>query len=127
VVVLSTDKWNWPELCNIDVDRMSGSRAFAYDDVVHWLLRGVDAECLKRWNGLPGTVAAASLAGPSVHHGKKILWVREPKHTVVGEVPTASGDGVVLFSQLDLRSHVLRSGHNYDPVAERILVNIVSK
>ncbi len=71
--------------------------------------------------------AAASLAGESLQQSKKILWVREPKHTVVAEVPTAGGDGVVLFSQLDLRSRVLRSGENYDPVAERILINVVSK
>jgi hypothetical protein len=127
VVVLSTTKWNWPELCEIQVDRMGGSRVFSYDNSTHWLLQGVDSECLKRWNGLPGTVAAASLAGPSLQHSRKILWVREPKHTVVAELPAAGGDGVVLFSQLGMRGRVLRLGNNYDPAAERILVNILSR
>ncbi len=105
MVVLSTDRWNWRELCDVAVERTSGSRVFPYHNRTHWLLRDVDAECLKRWNGLPGTVAAASISGQAVRDATKILWVREPKHTVVAEVPTAGGDGVVLFSQLDLRNH----------------------
>jgi hypothetical protein len=125
VVVLSTDRWDWKELCEIEVGPVSGSRVFPYDDAGHWLLRGIDPECLKRWNGLPGTVAAASIEGAAVKAGKKILWVREPKHTVVAEVPAADGDGSILFSQLDLRRHILRSKPGYDPVSEQILLNIV--
>ncbi len=127
VVVLSTPRWNWQELCDVEIDRTSGSRVFTYDDIEHWLLDGIDAECLMRWNGLPGTVAARSILGPAVQQGRKIAWVREPRHTVLAEVPAATGEGVVLFSQLDLRDHVLRAAKHYDPVAERMLVNILSK
>lgn len=127
VVVLSTPRWNWRELCDVEIDRTSGSRAFPYEGSEHWLLQGIDAACLKRWNGLPGTVAMRSVAGSAVQHGKKIAWVREPRHTVVAEVAAASGQGVIVFSQLDLRRHVLRLGEHYDPVAERVLVNILSK
>ena len=128
IVVLSTEKWSWKELCDLETNRMGGSRVFAYDDAMeHWLLRGVDAECLKRWNGLPGTVAVASIEGPAVKRAKKILWVREPKHTVVAEATTATGDGSLLFSQLDLRRHVIRSHPDYDPAAERILLNMLSE
>ena len=91
------------------------------------MLHGIDLECLKRWNGLPGTVADASLKGPTMESSKRILWVRAPKHTVVAKVPTAGGAGSVLFSQLDLRRHVLRSAPNYDPVAEQILINLLCK
>jgi hypothetical protein len=55
-----------------------------------------------------------------------VLWVREPKHAVVAELPAATGEGTVLFSQLDLRRHVIRSAANYDPAAERILINLLS-
>ena len=88
---------------------------------------GVHAEGLKRWNGLPGTVAVACIEGPAAERGRKILWVREPKHTVVAEVPMATGDGSLLFSQLDLRRHVVRSSPDYDPVAEQILLNVLSR
>jgi hypothetical protein len=127
VAVLSTEKWDWKELCDLNIGRMSGSRVFPYQEETHPLLRGVEPECLKRWNGLPGTVAVACVEGPAVQRGKKILWVREPKHTVVAEVPTAAGDGSVLFSQLDLRRHVVGSSPDYDPVAEQILLNVLSR
>ena len=127
VVVMSTTTWKWRDLCDVKVGRTSGSRVFPYDGVSHPLLHDVDPECLKRWNGLPGTVAVASIEGPAVQAGKKLLWVREPKHTVVAEVATATGIGSILFSQLDLRRHVLRSKPNYDPVADRILLNVLSQ
>jgi hypothetical protein len=126
IVVLSTTSWRWPQLCNVEVDRMSGSRVFPYERTSPTMLRGIDLECLKRWNGLPGTVAAASLKGPAVESSKRVLWVREPKHTVVAEVPAATGGGSVLFSQLDLRRRVLRSAPSYDPVAEQLLINLLS-
>jgi len=127
VVVMSAEAWNWNELCNVRIGRTGGSRVFAYEGVTHPLLRGVDPAYLKRWNGVPGTVAVACIEGPAVEASKKILWVREPKHTVVAEVVAATGDGSVLFSQLDLRRHVLPSKSNYDPVADRILLNILTR
>jgi hypothetical protein len=126
IVVLSTKSWHWPERCRIQVDRMGGSRVFPCEGTTHSLLRGIDTECLKRWNGLPGTVATASLKGPAVESSKRVLWVREPKHTVVAEVPAATGEGNVLLVQLDLRRHVLRSTPSYDPVAEQILINLLA-
>jgi hypothetical protein len=125
--VLSTARWDWKELCDLKIGRMGGSRVFPYQGDTHPLLRDVEPECLKRWNGLPGTVAVACLEGPAVNRGSKILWVREPKHTVVAEVPAAAGDGSLLFSQLDLRRRVLRSGPDYDPAAEQILLNMLSR
>jgi hypothetical protein len=78
-----------------------------------------------RWNGLPGTVAVADIKGPAVERGKKILWVRDRTSPVVAEVPAASGGGVVLFLQLDVKSHLDKTGANYDPVAEKILLNVL--
>ena len=94
-------------------------------EVAFW--QGRYPEYLKRWNGLPGTVAVASLKGPAVQRGKKILWVRDPKNTVVAEVPVTSGDGTLLFSQLDIRPHLDPTRSTYDPVADRILWNMLAR
>jgi hypothetical protein len=78
-----------------------------------------------RWNGLPGTVAIGSLEGPALAGAEKILWVREPETCVAAEVPVAGGKGTILFAQLDVQRHVDRSQPECDPVAERILVNLL--
>ncbi|OHB66276.1 MAG: hypothetical protein A2Y77_02100 [Planctomycetes bacterium RBG_13_62_9] len=57
----------------------------------------------------------------------QLLWVREPKTCVAAEVPVAGGKGTILFSQLDVQRHVDRSGPNYDPVAETVLINMLDK
>ena len=111
---------------NYDVHTCGNTNHWTHEGRMHQVIDGVEPECLKRWNGLPGTVAVACIEGPAVQQGKKILWVREPKHTVAAELPTAAGDGSLLFSQLDLRRHVLRSNPDYDPVAEQILLNILA-
>jgi len=69
----------------------------------------------------------ANIRGQAVEAGKKILWVREPKTTVAAEVQAADGGGRILFSQLDIQNHVEPSKPNYDPVAERILVNLLGQ
>jgi hypothetical protein len=58
---------------------------------------------------------------------KKILWVREPKICAAAEVPVAGGKGAILFSQLDVQSHADRSMPNYDPVAEKVLINMLQE
>lgn len=55
----------------------------------------------------------------------EILWVYQPGDTVVAEVPAATGSGMILFSQLDIRDRLDNRKAEYDPVAERILVNIL--
>jgi len=35
------------------------------------------------------------------------------------------GKGTILFSQLDVSRHVDRSKPGYDPVAERVLINVL--
>jgi hypothetical protein len=131
VVVLATQSWDWPGLCEVtipvrehewDSESYLYSRAFPYADVSHPMLAGVPADGLMRWNGLPGTVAFAPLQGPAMAGATKLLWVRAPDHVVAAEVPAKAG-GSILFCQLDLRGHI--SGDGYDPVAERVLMNVV--
>jgi hypothetical protein len=126
-VVLSATKWDWPELCQVEIDRTNGSRVFPCEGASPAFLHGIHLDCLKRWNGLPGRVAVASLKGPALASSERFLWVRAPAHTVVAALPTATGDGRILFSQLDLRRHILRARANYDPVAEQVLINLLAE
>nr|MBC8227994.1 hypothetical protein [bacterium] len=128
VVVLSTKSWNWRELCDVTVDKSKlFSRAFAYEGVQHPILAGIHREWLMRWNGLPGTVAVATIEGPGLENAENIIWARDPNSTVVAEVPTANGKGKILFSQLDIQNHLDSPKPNYDPVAERILLNMLGQ
>jgi len=126
MVVLSTRSWDWPGLCDVKISRSPRfSRVFPYDDLKNLLLKGIDPGWLIRWNGLPGTVAFGTLEGEAMARAEKILWAREPKTTVMAAVPAASGGGRIAFSQLDLQGRVDRSKPNYDPAAERLLLNLL--
>ena len=125
IVVLSTRHWDWSELCNVKAGQTRGSRAFRYEKVNHPMLSDIRPEWLIRWNGLPGTVAVANLEGPGVEMAEKILWVREPATCVAAEIPITGGKGTILFSQLDVQRRITRLEPAYDPVAERILINML--
>lgn len=125
VVTLATRSWEWPELCDVKVGETRGSRVFPYPEAGSSLMAGLPPDALTRWNGLPGTVAVGSLEGPAVEKSKKLLWVREPKNPVVAEVPITGGKGTILFSQLDVQGRLDPSMPRYDPVAERVLLNML--
>jgi hypothetical protein len=127
VVVLGTRHWDWRDLCDVKTGDPRGSRAFLYEGASHQMLAGIRPEWLIRWNGLPGTVAVGNLDGPALETGRRVLWVREPATCVVAELPVTRGEGTILFSQLDVQRHVNRPEPIYDPVAERILVNILGQ
>jgi len=128
IVVLSTPSWDWPELCEVKITRGPRfSRAFPYSDLKGSFLDGIDLQWLIRWNGLPGTVGLGSLGGPGMVRAERILWAREPKTTVMAVVPAASGEGRIAFAQLDLRGRLDPSKPNYDPVAERVLLNLLDR
>ena len=127
MVVLSTPSWDWSELCDVKISHDPRfSRVFPYKDLNRSLLEGIDPQWLIRWNGLPGTVGFGELGGAAMARAETILWAREPKTTVMAAVPAASGDGRIVFAQLDLQGRVDRSKPNYDPVAERVLLNLLS-
>jgi hypothetical protein len=91
------------------------------------MLAGLQPEWLTRWNGLPGTVVIGNLDGQALATAKKILWVREPKICAAAEVPVTGGKGAILFSQLDVQRRADRSKPNYDPVAEKVLINMLQE
>jgi len=125
MIVLSTRQWDWTELCDIKMGDTRGSRAFPYLDTKHSLLTGIRPEWLTRWNSLPGTVAAGSLDGPALASAERILWVRVPQTCVAAEVSVTGSKGTILFCQLDVQRHITPSEPDYDPVAERVLLNML--
>ncbi|MFB3894347.1 MAG: glycoside hydrolase family 2 TIM barrel-domain containing protein [Phycisphaerae bacterium] len=126
VVVLGASKWDWQELCDVNIGRPQGSRVFVQDGAgKHPLLAGIDPQWLMRWNGLPGLVATGSLKGPAMDKATRILWVTEPKCPVAADVPAAAGDGNILFLLLDIANHLDATKPNYDPAAENILLNAI--
>jgi len=135
MAVLASDAWTWPALCDLTIPpRKQGwgneiyrySRAFLYPGVKHPMLAGVLPESLMRWNGLPGLVAFAPLQGPAMAKAQKLVWVRDKEHTVAAVVPLDTG-GAITFCQLDLKRHLDDRASSYDPVAERILRNLLAE
>ena len=125
MVVLATRTWDWPELCEVGIGDARGSRVFPYDGAAPLPLVGLWPGCLTRWNGLPGTVTVGSLEGPGLANAERLLWVRDPRTPVVAEVPVSGGQGKLLFSQLDVQDRLDRKQPDYDPVAERVLINLL--
>jgi hypothetical protein len=126
MVVLASSRWDWPELCDIQIKHDPRfSRVFPYQDLKLPWLPGIDPLWLIRWNGLPGTVAVGTLEGAAMSGAEKILWAKEPGTTVITVVPTVSRDGHIVFAQLDVQHRVDRSQDDYDPVAERVLLSLL--
>lgn len=124
VIVLATPSWNWPELCDVQIEgNQRFSRVFMHADSSH--KTNIDPDWLVRWNGLPGTVACGKLTGTAMEQAKSVLWAKEPTTTVMASIPAASGKGHILFSLLVLQDRVTRNSENYDPAATRILLRLM--
>ena len=126
MVVLATSRWDWPELCDIQIKHDPRfSRVFPYEELKEPWLKDIDPQWLIRWNGLPGTVAVGTLEGAGMSGAEKILWAKEPGTTVMAVVPAASRVGRIVFAQLDIQHRLDRSQNVYDPAAERVLLNLL--
>lgn len=129
VIILSTLSWDWHEFCDVTVNKRSGpfSRVFPCENMAHPILKGINPEWLMRWNGLPGTVAVAEITGPALKDSKPLLWAGKPTSIVTAEIPVPHGNGKILFSQLDIQNHITISSDHYDPVAEKMLINLLGE
>lgn len=126
VIVLSTPAWDWSGLCDVKIGETERfSRVFPYQGIQHPILTGVDPQWLTRWNGLPGTVAIGAIEGNALPHADKLLWARDAKTTIAAELPAAVGNGRILLVQLDLQRRVNPAESDFDPAAERILLNVL--
>jgi len=124
LVVLDQASWDWNELLHFSLEELDWSRAFAYPEAKHRMLVDVDPECLKRWNGLPGTVADRVIRGSILGQGTKLLWAKEPANTIA--LSLTEGEGEAVVSMLKLRARLEAGKEGHDPVAERVLANLLS-
>ena len=123
IVILEQHHWTWPELVDFKIGRALSSRAFAYPNVKHPMLKDIDPDYLKRWNGMPNAVATRVIEGPALKQGKKLLWAEAPSKTIALSMPT--GKGEVLVTTLQIKHRITRRNQGYDPVAERMLANLL--
>ena len=125
LVVLDPQRWFWEELVDFQTRGADASRAFAYPDVKHFMLAGVERELLCRWNGVPNAISRKRIHGTLLDKGKKLLWAGDPKDTVAMSLPT--GKGEIIVSLLQVKGRIERSSKDYDPVAERIVTNLLAE
>jgi len=124
LVILSQARWTWKELVDFKPAREFSSRAFLYPGVEHPMLAGIGPEFLKRWNGLPGRIADHAIEGDLLKRGKKLLWIENPQHAIAVSLPVGRGEILVCF--LKIKPRISRTSKTYDPVAERILCNLIA-
>jgi len=130
VVLVDRAKWTWDELLDFDaISKRSmldgpASRAFPYRGVEHQLLAGVDRENLKRWNGVPGTISDGWIEGKILVGARKLLWRDNPEKTTALSVKVGKGEAIISLLQVTQRFSTNQK--DYDPTAERILVNMLA-
>lgn len=74
--------------------------------------------------GLPGIIANETLmGGPALDGARKILWASRDCYPMVLSVPVGAGE--IVMNQLRLRGRISRDSDTYDPVAERMLANLL--
>ena len=125
VVILAQEEWDWKILVDFDMDKVRSSRAFIYPDAKHPLLTGIDGEYLKRWNGLPGEMAGRVIKGGILERADKLLWIEEPKTPVCISVP--EGKGEIVICLLNFNGRLGHGAKARDPVAERMLLNLLQR
>jgi len=125
LVALDPPQWYWDELIDFQTRDNVASRAFAYPDAKHPMLRGIRREFLMRWNGRPNAVTKRRLHGDLLEKGTKLLWSGKPENTVAHNLPIGKGEIVVCL--LEVKGRITRSEAKYDPVAERIVTNLLAK
>ena len=125
LVVLDVARWYWDDLVDFQTRGTRASRAFAFPKVKHPMLAGIKREYLMRWNGIPHEITQRRVYGPLLAKGTKLLWADAPKNTVAMNLPTGKGDIVV--SLLRVKTRIDRKSKTYDPVAERVVTNLLAK
>ncbi|MCX7012733.1 MAG: hypothetical protein NTW86_09275 [Candidatus Sumerlaeota bacterium] len=128
LVILDQPRWDWIDLLKMKItaffpkDEGGSSHVFPCDEMdKHPLLSGVPLESLHRWNGLPGALAECYVDMAGRKDSTPILWAEEPRRIVAWSIP--EGKGEILICQLQAKGRL--EGTAYDPVAERILLNLL--
>ena len=137
LVILDQLIWDWKELADLKFvglgtkselayessSEAASSRAFPCKGMEkHALLAGLPVETLRRWNGLPGTIADRCIAVGDLKDAKPILWSEDPKKIVAADIP--AGKGKIMVCLLHAKNRL--EGKSYDPVAVQIILNLLA-
>jgi len=134
VVVADQTHWPWTALADCAIgrpsfpyrDKVTGSRAHAFDGATHPMLADIPPDWLWRWNGLPGTIADhVIMESPALDEGRRLLWVSDPRYVAALSLPVRGGE--IVFCQLKVRERLSPESLRYDPVAERVLTNLLAR
>ena len=71
---------------------------------------------------LSSSFTGAVLKAPGL---KKLLWIAQPRYPVLVSLPV--GQGEVIICTLQLKGRLARSGGRYDPMAGRLLLNLLCR
>ena len=124
LALLDPPKWTWDKVVDYRTSPGRSSRAFAYPGVNHYLLDGIAPEFLQRWNGIPNVIGERPMQTITAAGARNLLWIEDSSKPVVTSLPT--GKGEVLICLLKLRERLLKSSLNYDPAAERMMINLLT-
>ena len=124
LVILDPPRWAWTELVDYRPVRVTSSRALPYANVSHWLLTGIDAEWMKRPNGVPSVIADRAISGLKLEGARNILWTEAEDKPVVASIPMGKGEIVICL--LKLKDRVSPESKDFDPAAERLMVNLLA-
>jgi hypothetical protein len=117
------EEFDWP--APFTVEGTDGSMCvFPYPDADHALLRDIPPDWLRGWNGVPNVIADTFISGNVVERGEGILWEERDERPVALSLPMGKGEVVILALRLDGR---LGPGERYDPVAERMVLNLLRR
>lgn len=137
LAILDHPIWDWKDLVDLKLVGLATKSELAYESKSeaatsrafpckgmdkHPLLAGLPVEALRRWNGLPGTIADRCIAAGDLKDAKPILWSEDPKRIVAAEVPI--GKGQIVICLLHARNRL--EGKTYDPVAVQIMLNLLA-
>jgi len=116
--------WSLKELADLELKWDNSSRAHPYPGVSHPVFANMIPEGFWRLNGLPNKSSDFYLDPDSLPDGaRKIMWMENPEMPVLVEIP--AGKGSVTVSMLYLKSRLDKSQPQYDPFAERIMLNLL--
>jgi hypothetical protein len=129
LVVLEQGRWVFDDLARVEtpiVGYRSGiPAAFPKDQPGHPMWRGVPVALLRRWNGLPGVVARYGLTTDLKHDVLAVGTDRTEFPTTEVAADLSVGKGRIVFCQFKIVERLDRATPNFDPVAERLLLNLL--
>ena len=108
---------------------MGWNQIIGQDTIVQMLQRSIDSGRVPQALLLTGEDGAGALAIATsfarILVGSKSTSLHHPNIKIITALPTGKGD--IIVSLLRVKSRIERKGKTYDPVAERVMTNLLAK